>query len=80
MAPFTTCHARLKLHSFLEQLQERVLYLDMDSVIYITKPEIPRIPVGDYLGEMTNELDNGDVITELTSAGPKNLWLSDPSR
>ena len=26
----------------------------------------------DYLGDMTNELDEGDFITEFTSAGPKN--------
>ena len=72
VAAFTTCHARLKLYSYLEQLQQRVLYFDTDSVIYTTKPEQPRIPLGDHLGEMTNELDDGDFITEFTSAGPKN--------
>ena len=72
VAAFTTCHARLKLYSYLEQLQQRVLYFDTDSVIFTTKPEQPRIPLGDYLGEMTNEPDDNDVITEFTSAGPKN--------
>ena len=72
IAAFTTCHARLKLYSYLEELQQRVLYFDTDSVIYTTKPEQPRIPLGDYLGEMTNELNDNDVITEFTSAGPKN--------
>ena len=72
VAAYTTCHARLKLYSYLEQLQQRVLYFDTDSVIYTTKPDQPRIPLGDFLGDMTNELDDGDVITEFTSAGPKN--------
>ena len=49
-----------------------MLYSNTDSVIYTTKPEQPRIPLGDYLGEMTNELNDNDVITEFTSAGPKN--------
>ena len=34
IAAFTTVHARLKLYSFLEKLQERVLYFDTDSVIF----------------------------------------------
>lgn len=34
IAIFTTAHARLKLYSALETLQERVLYYDTDSVIY----------------------------------------------
>ena len=69
---FTSCHARLELYSYLEQLQQRVLYFATDSVIFITKPGQPRIPLGNYLGEMPNELNDGDVITEFTSAGPKN--------
>ena len=72
VAAFTTCHARLKLYSYLEQLQQRVLYFDTDSVIYTTRPGQPCIPLGDYLREMTNELDGDDFITEFTSAGPKN--------
>ena len=38
IAAFTTAHARLKLYSVLEQLQERVLYYDTDSVIYVERP------------------------------------------
>ena len=71
VAAFTTCYARLKLYSYLEQLQQRVLYFDTDSVNYPTRPGQLRIPLGDNLGIMTNELDDGDFITEFTSAGPK---------
>ena len=72
VAPLTTCHARLKLYSYLEQLQQRVLYFDTDSVIYTALPGQPDIPLGDHLGEMTDELDDGDFIVDFTSAGPKN--------
>ena len=72
VAAFTTCYARLKLYSYLDRLQQRVLYFDTDSVIYTTLPGQPNIPLGDYLGEMTDELDDGDFIVDLTSAGPKN--------
>ena len=34
VAAFTTCHARLKLYSYLHALQQQVLYFDTDSVIY----------------------------------------------
>ena len=34
MAVFTTCHARLKLYSYLKKLGDQVLYYDTDSVIY----------------------------------------------
>ena len=72
VAAFTTCWARLKLYSYLELLKQQVLYFDTDSVIYSYKPGQVDIPLGDYLGEMTNELDDDDFITTFTSAGPKN--------
>lgn len=34
LACFTTAHARLHLYETLEQLGERVLYFDRDSIIY----------------------------------------------
>ena len=34
IADFTICWARLKLYSYLDQLQQQVLYYDTDSVIY----------------------------------------------
>ena len=68
---FTTCYARLKLYSYLELLQKQVLYFDTDSVIYSWTPGQPRVPLGDYLGEMTDELE-GDTILKFVSGGPKN--------
>ena len=49
-----------------------MLYFDTDSFIYTTRPEQPPIPLGDYLGELKDDLDDGDLITEFTSASPKS--------
>ena len=46
--------------------------MDTDSVIYTQKPTESSIPTGNYLGEFTNELDDGDHITEFVAPGPKN--------
>lgn len=69
---FTTSQARLHLCSFLEQLGERVLYFDSDSVIYTCQPDEEPLPTGRYFGQLTNELDEGDWVFEFVSAGPKN--------
>ena len=71
IAAFTTAYARLKLYDLLDQLQEQVLYYDTDSVIYVHEPGKPEPPLGDYLGDLTDELD-GDYIAEFMSGGPKN--------
>ena len=74
LAAFVTCHARLKLYNELKKLNERVLYFDTDSIIYISRPGEYDPPLGDYLGEFTDELKKKGAshITEFISAGPKN--------
>ena len=72
IAAFTTAHARLKLYSVLECLQTRVLYFDTDSIIFTSEPDDWMPALGDYLGELTNELDDNDYITTFVSGGPKN--------
>ena len=71
IATFTTCWARLKLYDVLDQLAHRVLYYDTDSVIYISRPMDSDPQIGDFLGDLTDELD-GHYIEEFVSAGPKN--------
>ena len=71
IAAFTTAYARLKLYDVLDILQERALYYDTDSAIYVHKQGEPELPLGNYLGELTDEL-NGDYITSFVSGGPKN--------
>ena len=46
---FTTAQARLKLSSVLEQLQQRVVYFNTVSVIFISQPDEWKPPLGDYL-------------------------------
>ena len=75
IASFTTCWARLKLYDVLDKLDRRVLYYDTDSVIYVSKPGLYEPPIGDYLGNLTDELD-GDFITTFISGGPKNYSYS----
>ena len=72
IAAFTTAWARLKLYTLLEQLGERALYFDTDNVIYLVKSGEWRPDCGVFLGELTNELNEGDWITDFVAAGPKN--------
>ncbi len=75
----TTAHARLMLYELLDKLQQRVLYCDTDSIIFTSKLGEWNPPLGQYLGDLTNELNDGNVcglpeedcITEFVSGGPK---------
>lgn len=71
LAAFTTAHARLKLYGLLENLGDRVLYFDTDSVVYIHNEDLWNPPLGDYLGELKDET-NGVPITTFVSGGAKN--------
>ena len=67
-----TTQARLKLYHCLNHLRDQVLYYDTDSVIFPCKPGQITITLGDYLGDMTNELNEDDYITEFVSGSAKN--------
>ena len=74
LACFVTAQARLKLYGEMKKLNERVLYVDTDSIIYKRNLSTYTPTLGDFLGEFTNEIDpsEGDHIIEFVSAGPKN--------
>ena len=72
LAAFTTAQARIKLYDLLDRLGQRVVYYDTDSVIFTLKIDEWEPHIGDYLGELKNELDDGDHIVKFVSAGPKN--------
>ena len=55
IAAFTTSFARLKLYDAIDSLGDRVLYYDTDSVIYKTKRGQEKLPLGEFLGQFTNE-------------------------
>lgn len=73
IAAYTTAQARLKLYSYLEPLDSRVLYCDTDSIIYVTKndPNEYEPPTGTLLGDLTDELEQGSFIKSFISGGPK---------
>ncbi|XP_028405740.1 uncharacterized protein LOC114528308 [Dendronephthya gigantea] len=56
----------LKLYDLLDMLQERALYYDTDSVIFVSKPDALEPSLGPYLSELTDEL-KGEHITTFIS-------------
>ena len=73
LAAFTTAQARLKLYTLLEGLQDRVLYFDTDSVVYLHSKDnsLWNPPLGPFLGELKDET-KGVPLTVFVSGGPKN--------
>jgi hypothetical protein len=69
----TTAWARIRLYRELDKLKERAVYCDTDSVIYLKSP-VPEenLQCGDFLGDLTSELNPGDHIVDFVSGGPKN--------
>lgn len=54
-----------------KELDARSLYADTDSVIFTAKPGEWEPSLGDYLGDMTDEV-SGKEITSFVTGGPKN--------
>ena len=73
IASYVTTGARKHLYSYLDKLQDKALYCDTDSVVYIQLRGEPRlVETGDCLGDMTSELKPGHHIREFVGACPKN--------
>lgn len=72
IAAFTTAYRRLELYNLMDQLGPRVFYVDTDSVIFVSKDGDWTPKIGAYLGELTDELDDGDFISTFASMGPKS--------
>jgi hypothetical protein len=79
IASFVTSYARLRLYEEMEKIEAfregRVLYFDTDSIIFSTKEGEYSPSIGDYLGQMTDEIAEygpGASIIKFVSGGPKN--------
>ena len=82
ISAFCSSFARLHLWKVMNFLGKRVLYHDTDSIIYSYTPEEKHPPLGEFLGDLTNELDckkvgcngceRGHWIDDFISCGPKN--------
>jgi hypothetical protein len=72
LAVITTAYARLKLLNLMKHVGGRFLYCDTDSIFYEISPNAEEnLPTGEFMGELTNELKEGEVIIEFVSGGPK---------
>ena len=80
VAAYITTQTQLKLYEYLSKLGESVLYCDTDSVVYFQKDNDPtKVKTGDYLGDLTNELEQygcDTFIQEFVSGGPENYVFS----
>ncbi|VDH94115.1 Hypothetical predicted protein [Mytilus galloprovincialis] len=59
----------------MEQVGHNTLYVDTDSIIFCDKDKIisKTLPIGNYLGQLTNEISPEDKhITHFVAGGPKN--------
>jgi len=60
---YVTAGARLHMYKYLDRLQERAIYFDTDSVIFVQpSSEQALIETGDILGAMTSELKPSEFI------------------
>ena len=56
-AHFTTAYAPLRQHyDELDMLQKRAMYYDTDSVIYLSQPGQHEPLLGNYIGDLTDEM------------------------
>ena len=72
VAVFTTSWARLKLYGILDVVGSNCCYYDTDSIIYRELDDTPLLRTDVFLGDLTDELDEGDYIEEFVSTGPKS--------
>jgi len=78
---YVTAGARIHLYGFLDKLQEKAIYCDTDSVIFIQpgrgcKPTL--IKTGDNLGQMQSELKKGRSYSGSGLCWPKKITRTKP--
>lgn len=75
VAAMVTSYARIKLYEIMDKIESirsgSLLYTDTDSVIFYRKKTDVEIKTSDYLGDLTNEIQNGKMVS-FCSLGPKN--------
>jgi hypothetical protein len=69
---FITAYGRLRLYSEMEKLGARLFYTDTDCTFFIHSGSHYFPQVGSNLGDLVNELEEGEWIVEWVSLGPKN--------
>ncbi|KAK0409017.1 hypothetical protein QR680_004295 [Steinernema hermaphroditum] len=68
------CAVRFQLEDYARTLLEKIganaIYSDTDSIIFYDPVDSPLLPTGSNLGDLTDELDGGEIV-EIVCAGPK---------
>ena len=64
----------------MHALGRRVCYYDTDNIIYTVKKGEWEPPLGDHLGELTNELDDKRLDRHVCIGGTKELCLQNALR
>ena len=81
IASFVTSYARIELYNLIEEIEhnrdDRMIYCDTDSAIFVERPSDPRIKTGNFLGELTDEFADypGFKCTKAICPGPKSYVL-----
>ena len=71
---YVTAGARIHLYGFLDRLQEKAIYCDTDSVIFIQPSGEPwPIATGDKLRDMQSEIKPSEFVVEFVSGGLAKL-------
>ncbi|XP_071037195.1 uncharacterized protein [Parasteatoda tepidariorum] len=78
IAAFTTSSARIRLYEMLDRLDNKVLYYDTDSIVYIDDGT-NKIETGCMLGEWTDELENDKYIKSWIASKDYGYILNDNS-
>lgn len=60
LACFVTSYSHLHWYKKLHKLQYRILYYNMDSIIYCVNNEEEKLECGIFLHELTSELEEGE--------------------
>ncbi|KAG2468615.1 DPOM polymerase, partial [Polypterus senegalus] len=71
LASFVSAYVHLELYSVLENLQERCLYFDTDTIVFVSRPGSWEPPLSTKLGGFSSRIKNEDHIVEFVSATHK---------
>jgi hypothetical protein len=77
IAAITTAWARIELYNYVDKLssnsETQVFYVDTDSIIFSeNRAPFKNLSIGNFMGDLTNELKENEWISIFLSAGPKN--------
>jgi len=74
LSAFISSRARLRLYGAMSTVGiARLLYCDTDSIIYVRRRDQSLLlPLGDYLGQLKDELPPGWEMRLFTARGPKH--------